>query len=152
PRLHSYQKQAYQNEVCTLGERVQDWLMQARRLKRLYQIWDLLEADNKNELGHIIRWDTNGVIALFPEVNPLGEHTGTAIAHGIRNIDWLKRWKPGDVIGPAKLYLVDQFNENMHQMASPMLLLDAKGALRPYNSPASLLAALWLEFGQVASG
>lgn len=40
----------------------------------------------------------------------------------------------------------------MTQMASPMLLLDAKGDLRPYNSAASLLGALWLEFGQVASG
>jgi hypothetical protein len=137
---------AYQEELDERGERVWDWLHQARQLRRLYEVWNLVESGNEKELRRIIQWSSHGVSAILPEIK------GHVIADGLRNTAWLYRWKPRDVFGPARLYMVDQFNQNMRNMASPMLLLDAKGALRPYNSPSSLLAAMWLEFGQVASG
>jgi len=141
PRL-----QAYREEIDKAGERVAEWLGEAQQLRRLFEVWDLVQAGNKRPLGRIIQWSRYGVSAMFPDTSRC------AIADGVRNAAWIDRWKPGEVFGPAKLFLLDQFNQNMGQMASPMLLLDAKGNLRPYNSPASLLGALWLEFGQVASG
>jgi hypothetical protein len=141
------QLQAYREEVDKNGERVGEWLMKAQQLRRLFEVWDLVQAGNERKLRRIIQWSPHGVSARFPEIKP-----GHVIADAVRNTAWIDRWKPGDVIGPAKLFLVDQFNQNMGQMASPILLLDAKGTLRPYNSPTSLLSAMWLEFGQVASG
>lgn len=141
PRLQRFREEVEEN-----GECVNEWLWEAEKLKRLYDVWDFVEVGNEKGLREIIRWSDGGVSAIFGEAQ-------IAIADRSRNnTSWIHKWKSGDVFGPARLFLVDQFNLNAVQMASPMLLLDASGALRPYNAPASLLAALWLEFGQVASG
>lgn len=145
-------------EARPFGEDIRDWLFEARKLHRLYRVWDALRDEDHAELRRIIRWEHSkkyGVVvtAVFPE-------TETAIANAGTNTHWLGSWRRGDVVEPAKLYLAEQFNGNMYGMASPMLLLDTKGrldkdahaVLRPYNSTTSLLGALWLEFGQLASG
>ena len=92
PRL-----QAYREELDDNGERVGEWLMEAQQLRRLFEVWDLIQAGNKRELRRIIQWSPHGVSAMFPEVTP-----GYVIADGVRNADWIDRWKRGDVFGPAK--------------------------------------------------
>ena len=137
-------------QAVPYGEEIRDWLFEAGKLHRFYCVWNALRDENHSELRRIIQWEHSRkyglvVTAVFPEAK-------TAIANAGKNTQWLRSWSRGDVVGPAKLYLADQFNENMYAMASPMLLLDFKGLLRPYNSTASLLGALWLEVGQLASG
>lgn len=63
---------------------------------------------------------------------------------------YLKEWPPGDVVGPAKRYLVTAVNKKLKGNASPVLRLTWDGrrrreavmvtALMPHN----LLAAMWL--------
>jgi hypothetical protein len=140
-RMHAHKK-----EIEKAGENVNLWIEEAAKLARQYSVWDLVNSDATGELRKIIRWHgRNAVTVRFPD-------TEQVIADQLRNASWVKKWKPGEVIGPAKLYLIEQFNQNMLNMASPMLLLNAKEQMRPHNSPSSLLGAIWLEFGQIASG
>lgn len=142
PRLH-----AYRQETRKRGENVNLWLKEAAALKRAYLIWDLCEAQNARNLRDVIRWSDDGVIAVFPDGTSLG-----VADHGALNPGWLKIWKRGDVFGPARLLIAEQFNEHMRQMASPMVLINSKGGFRPHSAPASLLGALWLEFGELITG
>lgn len=133
-------------ELDMYGEPVSNWLTEARSLRRVYEVWDLIAAGDERQLRAIVRWlDQSAVTACFPEGK-------TCIADQARNTSWLATWKTGETLGPAKLFIVNAYNRAMDQMASPMLLLNAKGELRPYNAPSSLLGALWLEFGQIVTG
>jgi hypothetical protein len=129
-------------------EPVCEWLFRAEQLRRMYFVWDLFDSSNKKELTKVIKWskDSDSVRAEF------SKRVIYPIANWHENRSWLSRWKPGDVLGPAKLLMVQEFNNRMERMASPLLLIDAFGEIKPYNSPSNLLAAMWLEFGQIISG
>lgn len=129
----------------THNEDVQEWLNEARALKRAYGLYDFWADANAKELRKIIQWRNGCVFAKFPEGS-------VPIVHGPINSDYLKVWKKGDVLEPAKLFIVEEYNRHLQSSASPMLLLDAHGNFLPYSQPASLLAALWLEFGEVVTG
>jgi hypothetical protein len=112
-------------------EPVRRWLSAAAQLKYAYLLLDSIASNDERELAKMIRYRP-------------GENIFTAKLP--------TRWKPGELIDVAKRLIAEDFNQRMTGMASPALLLDAAGSFRSYNSPSSLLAAVWLEFGQIASG
>jgi hypothetical protein len=128
------------------GERVMDWLHEAQRLRNLYTLLDLCASGDQRELSKMVHWGAGSVMVSFSKT------IKRAIAHSGKNTQWLKRWKHGDPFGPSKLFIAEEYNSQIDQMASPLLLLDLKSDLRPHISPTCLLGAIWLEFGEVASG
>jgi hypothetical protein len=141
-------------ELHTNGENVNDWRSEATQLKQVYEVWDLAACDGASDrksvieavrgLREIVTLNEQGCPILLPKAGHLKEPRGSRSSVG--------SLKQNVLFGLAKQFIAERFNHRMVQMASPALLLDAKGNLRPYNVPASLLAALWLEFGQLASG
>lgn len=123
------------------AELVSDWLMQAQRLRQVYRFWDLCESKDIRGLGKMIRWTSGSVTITFDDMFRIWSPLPS-----------LNTYKRGDVVGIAKLFIVEEYNSRMDQMASPILLLDLQGKLKPHISPGSLLAAIWLEFGELASG
>ncbi len=127
-------------------EDVMMWLLEASQLRRALGVWDLLDSKDMPGLREIFKWKDKSVIARFPN----SKATRWITSPG--NQRWLQVWKPGDVIGPAKLFLAEEFNRVMNVMASPTILLDAKGNFKTYSVPVSLLAAMWLEFSEIVTG
>ncbi len=128
------------------AEDVGSWLLEAHRLQMALHVWDLLDAKDTRGLRGIFRWEEGSVMARFPN------RVTRWIAGTAHNPQWLRVWHHGDVVGPAKLFLVEEFNQVMDGKASPTLLLDANGNFKPYSTPVSLLAALWLQFSEVMTG
>ena len=128
------------------AEQVFYWLEEAQRLRHVYRLSDLCQSKDVRGLGKMIYWTRGSVTVTFPN------GIKRVIVHSGKNSQWLNVWKRGDVFGPAKLFIAEEYNAQIHQMASPLLLLDSRGELKPHSSPACLLGAIWLEFGEVASG
>ena len=66
-----------------------------------------------------------------------------------------KRWKYGEVLAPARLYLTEQINKKMKKLAGNLslrLFMDEKEELRGFIVPYSLLAAMWLGLYQAITG
>ena len=77
----------------------------------------------------------------------------TPIAAKHWNRDLLERFRPGDVIGPARYYLQAVINENLEGQVSSRLLWDASHArLNLYVVPATLLSAMWLQLAKAVDG
>jgi hypothetical protein len=122
------------------------WLEEAQRLRHVYKLSDLCQSKDVRGLGKMIYWARGSVTVTFPH------GIKRAVVHSGKNSQWLNVWERGDVFGPAKLFIAEEYNSKIDQMASPLLLLDSRSELKPHISPASLLGAMWLEFGEVASG
>jgi hypothetical protein len=142
----------FANQYGLLGYRdmepedVSTWLIEASILRRAFAVWDLLEDRNTRGLAGVIMWKGDSVFLRR-------EDGGAAlIANWHQYSDWLPRWKRGDVTGPAKLWLLDTFNRKMIGKASPTVLLNAAGQLKPYSTPLNLLASIWVMFGEVITG
>jgi hypothetical protein len=132
------------------AEQVSYWLEEAQRLRHVYSLSDLCQSKDVRGLGKMIHWTRGSVTVTFP--NGIKRAIKRAIVHSGKNSQWLNVWKRGDVFGPAKLFIAEEYNSQIDQLASPLLLVDSRGDLRPHSSPACLLGAIWLEFGEVASG
>ena len=128
------------------AEQVFYWLEEAQRLRHVYRLSDLCQSKDVRGLGKMIYWTRGSVTVTFPN------GIRRAIVHSGNNSQWLNVWKRGDVFGPAKLFIAEEYNSQIDKMASPLLLLDSRSELKPHISTASLLGAIWLEFGEVASG
>ncbi len=112
------------------------WLYHAARLRYMYLLWDAIDSNDTRGLSTAIRY--------WPDAIQNEEVRATAFPPD--------RWKKGELIRFGKLRLLEIFNHVLDGMASPTLLMDAAGDLRPYTAPTSLLAAIWLEFGEVVCG
>jgi hypothetical protein len=147
------------DEINKIGERVDDWLGEADELRDIYEVWDAVaDADavpdsDANTLRALFvwggmappdfSWTPNCVPALVPKAGRkrVNQDRFPAI-----------RLELEELLRKSRLFIAERFNRKMNGMASPTLLLDLKGGLHPHSQPASLLGALWLEFGHVASG
>jgi hypothetical protein len=62
------------------------------------------------------------------------------------------RWKRGDLIGPAKLFLATLVDKALHKQVSARVVLDPNNRFTPYYFPSSLLAAIWLQIYSLVIG
>jgi len=125
-------------------EDANDWIGRANELRQIYEVWDLLAKADTKGLRDIVIANKHGVPIIRPRALKLQRPTWAAPAP--------RQLKPENIISLANGFIAERYNLKMVNMASPMLLIDAKGALHAYNRPSSLLGALWLEFGEVAAG
>ncbi|MGD0577474.1 MAG: hypothetical protein ABSC08_00960 [Bryobacteraceae bacterium] len=138
PRYRGHRK-----ELDANGEDVNDWLSEAARVGELYEVWDLVSSANETGLQKLITWTPQGTPVVVPKAGrPPQGRDGPARA----------QLKLEQVVLMAKRFIVKRVNQEMIGMASPTLLLDNWGNVRVHNTPTSLLAALWLEFLEFASG
>jgi hypothetical protein len=131
------------------------WLGEAVRL------WDLAQAEDRAGLSKVIRWGRKGAVRYqaprdlllrlhgylpSPEVRTLleGMHT---IAAADYNPDLFSTFTQGDVVDPARCFVLRIVNDFLDRTAQPALLWDGKHKrvlLRHY--PRSLLGAIYLQF------
>lgn len=122
------------------AERAAYWVQEATELRQVYEVWDLLRKPN--DLHRMIFEGPEGGKIVIPDAGRPDEIL-------LKNSP---RMRSDQALKIAKYFIAESYNWKMNQMASPALLLDAKDEFRAHNRPSSLLAAIWLEFGAVASG
>jgi hypothetical protein len=141
------------DEIHKNGEMVSDWLGEAYELRDMYEVWDaVVDADANTLRGLFVwggmappdfRWTPKCVPVLVPKAGRKRVNQDRFPAIRLEREELLRK---------SRMFIAERFNRKMNGMASPTLLLDLKGGLHPHSQPASLLGALWLEFGRVASG
>ena len=89
-----------------------------------------------------------------PEIGDL--RTLARIATPLENSEWLKRFRAGDCIMPARYYLQKTINEQLKNRVSPKLLWNVQRNrphdLALYFVPENLLGVAWLQFAEVING
>jgi hypothetical protein len=78
------------------------------------------------------------------------------IASAQLNSEWLKLFRVGDCLMPAKYYLQKSVNENLRNRVSPQLLWNVRRS-RPHGLalffvPQSLIGLMWLQLAQAVNG
>jgi len=127
------------------GNRLSKWFETIATMREAVEVWRLLSSGEDAELRHRLEWQgTKGRYSVLYK----SEARREAIAnqqHGFAS-SFFDRWKRGDIIGPARLFLARSINKGMRGAVSPQLLMDDTGNFRPYTTPTSLAAALWFQF------
>lgn len=135
------------------GERFSDWKDEIEEMKETVRVFRLLEKEDVESLGEIIKWDEeNGEQGIF--------------VHGLSRIHLPSRWllidethdlfgsiPRGDVLIPGLILLMSKINRNLQSFpVGPTLRMITIGKAEPYLEPSSLLSAMWLQLYQHVVG
>ena len=148
-------------------------------LKFAVQLWEWVSLLNEEKLGKCIVWEPDEVsfrcgmvkneFVLEPDSKRFynrfkaaaleGFHThsfGGSIATREKHPDLLSRWKEGDLLGPAKMYLASTINRQLSGQVSSLLKLPPGPGDRVHlveiDWPQTLHAALWYQLYQCVIG
>jgi hypothetical protein len=167
------------------GERFSAWQVQIAKLRNAVMLWSALcEAEQRKtaKLRQHIQWPSNSfvyfdshphlpapprarfmgskpvhVASLKPDYLPgVGLREIAVIASQLISPEWLKLFRGGDRILPARYHLQKTVNEALLNRVSPRLLWNVKRG-RPKNLglyfvPTNLLGVMWLQFAEAIVG
>lgn len=137
------------------------WYSEILKMREAVRVWTMLEQGDHEGLASRIRWtkegrrsqveyDSHPELTRGAEPPPPDRRTTEVIASADVNADWLNRFAAGDVVQPARVLLQRMLNRQFDDNLRPHVSLDADGVLDLCIRPATLLAALWLQFGRAA--
>jgi hypothetical protein len=119
-------------------------------MKAAVSLWEALRKEATQVLSQCIVWrGTDRVDYNWPpssdSFTPWSTHV--TIASKQTNPDLLKRFKPGDVEIPARLYLQEVVNKNLMELVAPNLLwtIPDRKKMGLFIVPRSLIGCLWLQ-------
>lgn len=155
------------------GEPLSLWASEITTMKQAIELWGMVKQKKKEKLAKVIRW--HGPSVRYQAV-PLTVEKEAALLRGKWDMkaDGIPQWivlpqhdpwafgevpeiKPGDVIGPAWMYLQSVF-QKYFSVVSARLLWERVDENKPgmrlgvYFTPDNLLGALWLQFAQNVAG
>jgi len=122
------------------GELREFWREQIRLMAAAVALWKAVKLEDESALRSLIHW--RGTDRVDYEGPPF--QTYSTIASPEIRAFLLKRFHPGDVVMPAKLYLQEMVNESLARWVSPRLLWarDRK-RMGLFIVPNSLLGFMW---------
>ena len=154
------------------GESLGFWRREIRDMRCTLKLWGWLVNQNMVALERVIHWskDGHGVNYVLTDWEMLPEAkaaddimdqlkaTQTPFSAGLlaskdHHGEIFARFKPGDVLLPARYLVQSRINKKLQEhLVRPRLLMNERNQLEPYFYPESLLAALWYQFFRVATG
>ncbi len=143
-----------QGQAIRMGESLSDWIGEVRGARVVVTIWELCSNSAGRDLEKYIKWHGKRTVYLDGQSLFDGLEYRETIASsetGTRP-HLLKRWKPGETIGPAKALIACGVNRHLRQGVSPQLLMDRTDELRPYIRVFNLLGAIWYQVYHAYSG
>ena len=163
------------------GETLALWQAEISAMRQAVRLWALSKAGDADALADNIRWEEDragGVRVVYHsgaardergqphpdekdaydqdfqedfDAAPFAVEAEIASRHA--HAEWLERFKPGDVFLPAMVYVQRQVNQRLQELSPPALRYDfARDRMVLQPAPASLLAAMWLQFAEAVSG
>jgi hypothetical protein len=149
-----------------IGELLSAWVRRIRDMCIAVEIWSMVrDAQNGSDeaLKRYIRWHgPDRVLYETPAEEQKGGARYAVIASPEVRPEILKRFKPGDALGPAQHYLQSLINKALEGLVSPKLLWNSSrrggavtdGAGRTLDLffvPRSLLGYLWLQLAEAVA-
>lgn len=165
------------------GEKFSAWQVQIAKLRNPVMLWSALceaEQGKAARLRRQIQWPSDSFVyfdshphlpapplARFmepghvaspkPDTLPdIGRREIAVIASQLISPEWLKFFRSGDRILPARYYLQKTVNEALLNRVSPRLLWNVKRghptSLGLYFVPTNLLGLIWLQFAEAIVG
>jgi hypothetical protein len=128
------------------------WRWAILSMRDLVQLWDLVHSEDHARLKQHIVWEGKDKVTYYNGSDPFDQVIAVITSDRVRS-EWLDYFHPGDIVTPAKFYLMNQVNLWMTGLVDPRLEWDKKAnRLVTRLVPGSLLGALWLQFHQAISG
>jgi hypothetical protein len=132
--------------VCECAAR---WLSESGRMRTVLAFIDLLQPGYERELELNVRWVSSADRTQVLFRNESGDWSRMPISYDFVESRELKK---GDVARAARMFVVQQINRGLLGNVSAMVLLNRDGSIQPFAAPDSLLAAMWLQAGELATG
>jgi hypothetical protein len=154
-------------DEAVLGNFLITWQHQINDMARLVGLIDLIQEDNRTGLARYIRWkedETDGPVVYFDSHPETTEGAAPALGHTrIRDViasrqthhEWLAKFKIGDTVTPALVYVRDHMDLALHHVADDIstgMEWDSRNN-RPQlciDCPA-LLGAVWLQLADAVA-
>lgn len=136
--------------TAVTGELRSHWQEHLHKMKAAVSLWQAINSDDTALLAKCIRWRSPDHVTY--EWPPSSEWLTPWSSRGIItspgvNPHLLKRFRPGDVIMPARIYLQEVVNKNLDQLVAPRLLWTPpdREKMGLFIAPKSLIGCLWLQ-------
>jgi hypothetical protein len=167
------------------GERFSVWQVQIAKLRNAVMLWSALYEAERGKAARLrrhLQWPSDSFVyfdshphlpapplARFMGLEPghvaspkpdtlpdIGRREIAVIASQRTSPEWLKFFRSGDRILPARYYLQKTVNEALLNRVSPRLLWNVKRGLPRslglYFVPTNLLGLMWLQFAEAIVG
>lgn len=167
------------------GEKLSAWQANIAKMRGAVRLWtSVCEAEQGKtaKLRRCIQWPSDSLVyfdshphwptpavaqfmglkpshvaALKSEILPdVGPREIAVIASQLTSPEWLKLFRPGDRIVPARYYLQKTVNEAILNRVSPRLLWNVKRGcprnLGLYFVPTNLLGVMWIQLAEAIAG
>jgi hypothetical protein len=133
------------------GEELAFWVDEILRMREAIEFWERTQQGDRAWLANFIHWRSCGDVVLDGSIFE-DYWRFSLIADPKLSPDVLKRLTQGDVLTPAQYHLQRVVNDHLDLHASPLLLRDHHGQLRPRIVPRDLLGCLYLQLSRAIDG
>jgi hypothetical protein len=128
-----------------IGEQLCGWERQIMEMRELVELWDAATSESALMEQRIV-WHPD-------RVEYRNARTWALIAGSMTEPELFARFRRGERVRPALMYLQKRVNEKISEHTTARLLWDPEGTLlRLHVVPRSLVAALWLQFARAIEG
>ncbi len=131
------------------GELRSHWQNHLYDMKAAVSLWLAIRTEDTDLLAQCIEWRSDQHITyVWPPSSdwrtPWSIHATIASSS---DTELLKRFRPGDVVMPARIYLQKVVNTRLHEQVAPRVLWISPGRVKMglYIVPDSLIGCLWLQ-------
>jgi hypothetical protein len=154
---HEIEPDAFENTmVAFVGDTIEAWFTQIRRMKALVELWDVLQGKTKKKLADVIHVEKYECSWSWDVEIRFKDHPNLRWNYTFRERDWpgfSELLESGGTREVARACLLDLVNESLWESCSPWLSTEEDNervtlCLTPHN----LKAALWLMFAQEILG
>jgi hypothetical protein len=151
------------------------WHEEIQAMIMAHHLWERVENCDEHRLRNYLTWHRNEFNVEFrmgaQKRKILTKHNpmvaGPSSLRGARplkvELQWLINpnhveplraigWKRGDMVGPARLAVMNFVNPRLAAYCHPRLYLDGHGRLIGHLTPDNLLGCIWLQFYQTILG
>ena len=144
-----------------VGSKLTTWKNEIGDMNALVSLWKAKQQRSSNKLESVMKW-VKGVIS-YRISTPRGT-IEQVLAHPDTDRVLLERFRPGDLLQPARYALQREINKRLDRTRTvPQLIwcpgdmleegtFEPDGIQRVVFQPSSLLAAMWLQFAQAVTG
>ncbi len=140
------------NWTVARGESLTLWDQEIRALGMAQTIWTYADTGADHLLRDYIRWDGTDHVVLETDQTVIPRRYAV-IASKLPQPKLLATFEPGDLIEPAKRFVISEANERLSKHVHARLLhRPGDSRERFHQVPSNLLGAIWLQFALEVAG
>jgi hypothetical protein len=137
-----------------LGESVDDWITEIKKIKPLFEFWKLLRSGDSLKLADKIKVrkiNRRQQLHFLGDFAPIGDGFTERVL--IDDDWWYPAWKKQDWETLTRMFLHEQVTQELHGLVTARMIWDYKmNRSSLVIAPSSLLGVVWLQFARALEG